>query len=143
MIDELAALLAEQLQFARRDRTRPPGPELGAVGPDQVEQQRRVGRVVLGAGGVEGFTIACQRLGIDRVEHEELVLHQRVYHRAPALFDGDPHGPAVKPLPELGHPGMQHVGPLLQFALFDRPARGRLELHRVLAIPPIESDVRR
>ena len=59
-------------------------------------------RVVFGAAGVEGFAIACQRLGIDRVEHEELVLHQRVDHRASPLFDGNPHGPAPKPLAELG-----------------------------------------
>ena len=92
---------------------------------------------------MEGFAIACQGLGIDRVEHEELVLHQRVDHGAPALFDSDPHRAAAKPLAELGHPGMEHLGSLLERALFHRAPRGRLELHRVLAISPIESDVRR
>ena len=142
-IDQLAAVLAEQLEPARRDRIRPPGAELRAVGAHQVEQQRRVGRVILSAAGMEDLAIARQRLGIDRVEHEELVLHQRVHHRAFALFDGNPHGPAPQPLPELGHPGVQRVGPLLEIDLLHRAARRRLELHRVPLIPPIQTDVRR
>ena len=84
-----------------------------------------------------------QGRGIDRVEHEKLVLHQRVDHRAPALFDGDPHGAAAKPVAELGHPAVQHVGPLLERERFHRAPGRRLELHRVLAIPPIEPDIRR
>ena len=92
---------------------------------------------------MEGFTIACQGLGIDRVEHEELVLHQRVDHRAAPLFDGKAYRAAAKPLAELGHPAVQHVGPLLELELFHRAARGRLDLDRVLTIPPIEPDVRR
>ena len=72
---------------------------------------------------MEGFAIAGQRLGIDRVEHEELVLHQRVDHRAAPLFDGKAHRAAAKPLAELGHPAVQHVGPLLELELFHRAAR--------------------
>ena len=92
---------------------------------------------------MEGFAIAGQRLGIHRVEHQELVLHQCVDHGASPLFDGNAHRAATKPLAELGDPAVQHVRPLLERELFHRAARGRLELHRVRAIPPIESDVHR
>ena len=136
-------MLAEQLELARRDGIRVPGPELVAMFAQEVQQEGGVRRVVFGPAGVEGFAIAGQRLGIDRVEHEELVLHQRVDHRASPLFDGNPHGPAPKPLAELGDPAVQHVRLLLERELFHRAARGGLELHRVRAISPIESDVHR
>ena len=142
-IDEFPPVLAEQLEGPRRHRIRVPGPELVAMFAQQVQQERGVRRVVFRAAGVEGFAIAGQRLGIDRVEHEELVLHQRVDHRASPLFDGNPHGPAPKPLAELGDPAVQHVRLLLERELFHRAARGGLELHRVRAISPIESDVHR
>ena len=63
-IDQFPPVFAQQLELARRDRIGPPGPELGTVGPDQVEQERRIGRVVLRPGGVEGFTITRQGLGL-------------------------------------------------------------------------------
>ena len=47
------------------------------------------------------------------------------------------------PLAELGDPAVQHVRLLLERELFHRAARGGLELHRVRAISPIESDVHR
>ena len=109
----------------------------------QVQQEGGVRRVVFGAAGVEGFAIAGQRLGIDRVKHEELVLHQRVHHRASPLFDGNAHRAAAKPLAELGHPAVQHVGPLLEVERFHRTACRRLELHRVPLIAPVQPDVRR
>ncbi len=75
---------------------------------------------------MESFAIARERFGIDRVEHEKLVLHQRVDHGASALFDGNPHGSAVKPPPELCNPGMQDVRALGEVDLFDRPTAGWL-----------------
>ena len=108
---------------------------------DQVEQQGRIGRVILGPAGREDFPIPGQRLRIDRIEDEKLILHQRVDHGAFTLLDGKPHRPAGKPLPQLGHPGMQHVGPLLELEPLDRAAGRRLHLHRVLLIAPVQTDV--
>ena len=121
-VHQFAPVFAKQGQLARRDRIRLPGPQLRAVRADQVEQQGGVGRVVLGPAGREDFPIPGQRLRIDRIENEKLVLHQGVDHRAFALLDGNPHGPAAKPLPQLGHPGMQHVRPVLKLELLDRAA---------------------
>ena len=109
----------------------------------QVQQEGGIGGVVFGPAGVEGFPIARQRLGIDRVEHQKLVLHQRVDHRAAPLFDGQAHRAAAKPFAELGHPAVQHVRPLLEGERFHRATPGRLELHRVPVIAPVQSDVRR
>ena len=142
-IDELAAVLAEQLESPRRHRIRVPGPELVAMFAQQVQQEGGIGGVVFGPAGVEGFPIARQRLGIDRVEHQKLVLHQRVDHRAAPLFDGQAHRAAAKPFAELGHPAVQHVRPLLEGERFHRATPGRLELHRVPVIAPVQSDVRR
>ena len=91
-IDEFPPVFAEQLEGPRRHRIRVPGPELVAMFAQQVQQEGGVRRVIFRAAGVEGFAIAGQRLGIDRVEHEELVLHQRVDHRASPLSRAIPTG---------------------------------------------------
>ena len=135
-------MFAEQVELAGRDGLRLPGPELRPVGPDQVEQQGRIGGVVLRPAGREDFPIPGQRLRIDRIEDEKLVLHQRVDHGAFTLLDGDAHRPPAKPLPQLGRPGMQHIGPLLELQPLDRAAGHRLQLHRVVLIAPVQADVR-
>ena len=56
-------------------------------------------------------------------------------HRALALFERNPDRAPVEPLPQLGHPGVQHVGPLVQLELLDGAARGGLDLDRVPLIP--------
>ena len=67
---------------------------------------------------------------------------QRVDHGAFTLLDGDAHRPPAKPLPQLGRPGMQHIGPLLELQPLDRAAGHRLQLHRVVLIAPVQADVR-
>ena len=56
-------------------------------------------------------------------------------HRALALFERNPDRAPVEPLPQLGHPGVQHVGPLIQLKSFDGAAAGGLHLDRVSLIP--------
>jgi hypothetical protein len=41
---------------------------------DQIQQQLGIQRVVFRATGDKGFAIARERLGIDRIEHEAVVL---------------------------------------------------------------------
>ena len=59
-IHELPAVLAEQLELARRHRIRVPGPELVAMFAQQVQEEGGIGGVVLGPAAVEGFAIARQ-----------------------------------------------------------------------------------
>ena len=63
-------------------------------------------------------------------------------HRALALFERNPDRAPVEPLPQLGHPGVQHVGPLIQLEPFDGAAGGGLHLDGVSLIPPVQPDVR-
>ncbi len=91
---------------------------------------------------MKGLAIAGQRLGVDGIEDEKLVLHQRVDDRPLALFDGDPDGAPPKPLAQLRHPVVQYVGALRELEFLDRPAAGRLQLHAVLLVAPIEAEIR-
>ena len=76
LVDQLAPLLAEELQRARLGRVRLPGADLGAVFAQQVQQQRGVCRVILGAAGPKRFPIPRQRLGIDGIEHQKVIRRQ-------------------------------------------------------------------
>ena len=113
-MDQFAPVFTEQIELPGGHRVGVPGAELGAVGADEVEEERGIGRVILGPAGREGFPIAGERLGIDGIEHEKVVLHQRVDDGAAPLFDGDGHGAALEPGPELGHPAMEDVRLLLR-----------------------------
>ena len=102
-----------------------------------------VGGVVLRPAGSEDFPIPGQRLRIDWIEDEKLVLHQGVHHRALTLLERNPDRAAPELLPQPRQPGVELVGPLGQLEPFDRPARRRLDLHRVSLIAPVQPDVRR
>ena len=113
------------------------------MGAQQIQEERGVGRIVFSPAGVEGLPVARQRLGVDRIEHHELVLQQGVHDRALALFQGNPDRAATEPPPQLRHPGVQRVGPLFELAVFHSAAGGRLNRERVPLIAPVQPDVRR
>jgi len=56
---------------------------------------------------------------VDRIEHQEIIGHQGVNQGAPGLFQAHRDRPAAQALAQLGQPGSEHFGLLLQRAGFD------------------------
>src|SRR5207237_10542394 len=91
--------------------------------------------------GAAGVAILRMRLRIDRREQETVVHHERVDHCAFALLECHGHLPAPEAPLQLRDPLVQHGGLLLEFEMLDRPL-GRLQMHRMPLVRPIQSDVR-
>ena len=113
---------------------REPVPVFGENGQDLVGVQR----IALGPAGFEGLAKPGHGGGGDRVEDQEVMLQQRVNQRAAGLLHGHGDRPALETLPQLGHPGTEHLGLLLQGAgfLFGRARRQQTE--GMFLIGPIE-----
>ena len=90
-IDRVASTFIERSQFAGQLIIRLPGFEPIAMAHYQFTEQICVGPIIFGAAAEEGFTIISQLAGIDRIELEELISHQLVNERSPALFKADKH----------------------------------------------------
>ena len=84
----------------------------------QIQGKFGIGGIVLGAAGFEGLTILGQGRRVDRKEHEEVVLLQRVDNRALGQFQSNRDGAAealvqrLRPLIDGRHP----VGNAIEFA---------------------------
>ncbi len=141
LIHQFPALFAERLQLATLDGVGDPRAQCVAVPDHQVQQEFGIERVILRAAGAEGLAVPCQRLGINRVEHETVVHQQRVDHRALPLLERHGDFPAGKALLELRDPLMQHGRLLLELELLDRPV-GALQMHRMPLVRPIQPDTR-
>ena len=64
---------------------------------EQVEQQTGVGQIVLGTRGTEGPAAAgALVLRVDRIERDELGVHQRLNDRSMGCSQSDGQGPAAK-----------------------------------------------
>ena len=68
------------------------GRELIAMFEQEFELELSVGGIVLGMAGCEGFTVSCEREGIDGKEHEEVVLSQRIDDGAFIEFETEGNG---------------------------------------------------
>ena len=75
---------------------------------------------------------------MDRIEHQEIIGHQGVNQGAPGLFQAHRDRPAAEALAQLGQPGAQHFGLLLQRAGFDFALADHLQAEGVFLIRPVE-----
>ena len=89
VINQPAAVLDEVLQRAGLLVVRQPGLELLAVQSEQVSQVGGVAGIILGPARRECLTELGQRLRVDGVESEEVVLEQCVDERAARLLQAD------------------------------------------------------
>ena len=75
--------------------------------------------------------------GIERKEHEKLILEQRVDQRSPRLLQADGHRPTAEACAKFSGPGVDLIG-LLRQLVFDLDSLGP-EANRVLLIAPVNS----
>jgi hypothetical protein len=75
--------------------------------------------------------------GIERKEHEELILEQGIDQRSPRLLQADGHRPTAEASAEFTGPGLDLSG-LLRQLVFDLDSVGP-EANRMLLIAPVNS----
>ena len=108
----------------------------------KIQRQLGIGRIVLGPAGLEGFAVLGKGQRVDRKEHEEVVLLQRVDDRSLGQFEGNRDG-ATEALLQRSRPlidARNLVGNAIELALI---IVGRLQADVVLRICPINADIGR
>jgi hypothetical protein len=88
--------------------------ELLRVTAQQIEGQRRVGRVVLGATRDEGTTVFGERARIHGEDDEELVLEQRRHDRPLGELEAHGDGATAEAFAELTCPGVNDSGTVFE-----------------------------
>ena len=104
VLDEVAARLDEAAQRAHVWALVPQRRELLAVANEELEGDRGVGRVVLGAARGEGAAVLRERAGVDGEDDEDVVLEQRRDDRAVGELEADGDAAAGEALAELAGP---------------------------------------
>ena len=102
LVDEVAALLAEQGEVAGGGIVGHPGAELVAVFDEQFPDQAGIDGIGFGATGCKRIAVAFGGDGVDGIENEEVVAHQRIQQRPAGLFEGEGDGPTAKALAQCG-----------------------------------------
>lgn len=136
VIDQFSPEFAAIAELPRERVVEHQRPEVGQVLAEKNRQHAGVERIVLLGADRQRFAIAGRLFGIDWIDHEVLVFHQRCDHRSARLLDGDRDGPTAKPLAQFGGPGVQFLGRVTDLAAGSQFADEHM--HRVLAIGPVE-----
>jgi len=106
----------------------------------KIEDDRGVARIVLGSGGLEGFSIAGELLGVDGTEDEEVEAEQGVDQGAAALFEADGDRSSAESFAQLAGPFVEGFGGLFEVEGFDLLGAGRQQCAGMPRVSPIESD---
>ncbi len=107
--------------------------------PHQILQnQIPVAGIALGAGGVQALAIMRQRVGMKGEQIEMRILQQDGDQSAARWFQGHGQGPAAEALGQLGGPGLDRFGSVLQLAA-TAIALGGEHAPGVLAVGPIDT----
>src|SRR5712671_627193 len=119
IVDESPASLHQQSQLSGRHILNGQHAQPIGMETNQLAQQIGVQGVILGPTDFEGSTIVGQAARIDRVNGQEVILHQRVEDRPAALFDGYRDAALWVLCMQLEKPRVQGLG----FMLHQMPAR--------------------
>src|SRR5207249_11543023 len=96
---------------------------------------------ILGAAGLKRFTVTSQSFGIDRVENQKIVHHERMNDGTFTLFDGNGDAAFLEAVSKLCNPFMQGLRLLLQLKRFGASLPGYSQMDSVLPIAPIQADI--
>lgn len=96
---------------------------------------------ILGAAGLKRFTVTSQSFGIDRVENQKIVHHERMNDGTFTLFDGNGDAAFLEAVSKLCSPFMQGLRLLLQLKRFGASLPGYSQMDSVLPIAPIQADI--
>lgn len=138
-IDQIAAVLNQQAQFAGQNGVGPKGAQFAGMQAGVFLQEHGVGAVVFGAADAEGFTVAVEHLWVDGIDDNEVIGVKGVEERAAGSFNGERHGLIGETLAQLGRPGVNGFGSLCQDTVF-RFAVGRLYPKVVFFVRPIDAN---
>jgi hypothetical protein len=111
-IHQVAAMLDPQGQLSAQGIVGDPGRELLPVFDQQIQQQGRIVGIILSPTTGKRFPVAGQRLGINRVEPQKVIMHQSRDHGSPALLQGEGNQTFRETLPQLSYPGLEFLGAL-------------------------------
>ena len=140
-IHQLAAMLDPQGQLPAQDVVGHPGSELLPVFDQQIQQQGRIVGIILGSTGGKGFPVTGQRLGVNRIEPQKVIVHQGRDHRAAALLQGNGDQALGETLPQLSDPGLQLLRTLSDNRRMRLGGIGGSPAHHMLLIGPVETDI--
>lgn len=105
----------------------------------QIQGELRIGGVILGSTGFEGFAVLRQHRRIDWEEDEEVVLLQRLHERPLGQLQRDGDG-AAEALVHRACPLLDSIDPMRQAIKLWLLAIGGLQTDVVLRIGPIDAD---
>ena len=106
--NEPCAFFEQTLECAHASALRFQGLQLVAVAQEDLERDFRIRGIGLGMTWLEGLAVFCQRCRIDREEHEEIILLQRIDQRTSGNLKTHRHRFAIEALSE-------GAGPLRQW----------------------------
>ena len=104
----------------------------------QIQQQGRVGRIVLGSGREKGLAQVGQRRRMDRIHHQPVVLRQHGNQGAPRLFQRHRDRSSPKAAQQFSHPALNHFGTMIERTALPLAAAGLLQREEMLPIGPID-----
>ena len=114
--------------------------ELLRMTAQQLERQRRVGRVVLGAARDEGTTVRGERARIHGEDDEELVLEQRRHDRSLGELEAHGDGATSEAFTELARPGVNDSWTVFEHGSLAIGRTRDLKADVVLAVGPVDAD---
>src|SRR5262245_16521672 len=140
IIDESATGFHEQSQLSgghilNGQRTQPIGMQT-----NQLAQQISIQRIVLGSADLKSSTVIAQAARINRINGQEVILHQRVEDRPAALFDSHRDAAFWVLLTQLQKPRIQRLRFMLHQVLSGRCPRSRAHHQAVLFVRQIQAN---
>ena len=140
LVHGLAAQLAERGQAPGQRVFGVQRAELIQVVDQQAQEHLRVGRVVLGAGGREGFADAGAGGRVDGIDGEPGHVEEQVDERAVAGFQRQGDGPAAEALLDLLEPGADVFRGVVEGGGFGGGGPGFTQGQGVLTVAPVQAD---
>src|SRR5574341_1483423 len=139
-IDKLTTRFDQSGQFARRRIVGQPDRQAVAMMQKQLQQQGRIGPVILGATGSECFPKAGQALRINGIKHQVGVATERKEQRSTRLLQSNGDGLGAKALLELCDPGSDGFRSVLHRGVFEMAAVGLSQTDIMFMIGPVDAN---
>jgi hypothetical protein len=106
IIHQLAPMFVQQRELACLHIVGHPRTKAFGMLVQELQQEPRIGRIILAVAGVKPFAVVRQRLGRDGIKPEKSVVHQHIKQRSPRLFQGDGDQALWEAAAQLGDPAV-------------------------------------
>jgi hypothetical protein len=139
-VHQIAPRLDQSSERAHLGALRLQSLELIAVPNQELERNLGIGRVILRPTRRERSAIARNHRGLDRKEHEEVVLEKRRHDRPLAQLQADRDRSSGETLPELLGPCPEGTRTMLEDESLTLLSSGNPEADVVLLVGPVDTD---